>query len=371
MSEAKRIEITAEGIVYRNPRPHVRSRHAYFPWVICTGEGRLTASFVLAEAFESVDSNTYISHSSDEGATWSEPQPIVPSSEMILSSNCARITGLGNGRIVAMMVRSDRSAHPEEGLANPENMGFAPTDLLLIRSMDNGYTWEKPEKVNASLVGPSFEACSPIVVLHDSRWIWPTSTWRGWDGHCPNGMKMVALVSNDEGKIWSGHMDVMDATAEQVIYWEGKIIELNDGRMLATAWAFDEKTARDLPNHYTISNDKGKTWTAPQSMNIIGQTMATVQLDDGRIAVVYRRMDLPGLWLNILNIDDALSAGDSICIWSGTQVSNSKRENMVSEFNELKFGAPCITKLPGGSLFISFWCYEHMVSNIRWAKVKI
>lgn len=368
----KEIKIAAGGIVYRNPKPHVRSRHAYFPWVVYTENGELIASFVLAEAFESADANTYTSRSVDNGITWSEPAPLIPSSEMISQSNCARITGIGNGHLVTMMVRSDRSLHPEEGLANPENLGFVPTDLLIVHSFDNGRTWDKPEKIEPPLTGPSFEACSPVTVLTDGAWLWSTSTWRGWDGYCPNGMKMVALLSRDKGKTWKEHLTVMDGSREQVIYWEGKVVELNNGGMLATAWAFDEKNGTDLPNHYALSHDKGMTWSKPASMHIIGQTMATVQLADDRIVVVYRRMDMSGLWLSILRLDNnVLSIENSVCLWNGLQAAGIKRDNMVTEFNELKFGAPCITKLSERYLFITFWCYEKMVSNIRWMRVEL
>lgn len=56
---------------------------------------------------------------------------------------------------------------------------------------------------------------------------------------------------------------------------------------------------------------------------------------------------------------------------STTKYYLNKSDNMVKDFNELKFGAPCITILPDNSIYIAFWCYEKMVSNIRWIKVKI
>src|SRR5690606_26533538 len=132
----------------------------------------------------------------------------------------------------------------------PENIGFVPTDISLVRSTDFGHTWEETETVNPPLTGPSFEACGPIVALKDGRWLWPTSTWRGWDGYCPNGMKMVAWVSHDQGKTWPDYLDIMNSSQNNIIYWESKVVELADGTLAAVAWAYDEKKGKDLVNHY-------------------------------------------------------------------------------------------------------------------------
>ena len=158
------------------------------------------------------------------------------------------------------MMRSDRAAHPDEGLANPENLGFVPTETLLLWSEDAGHTWAAPSRW-PPLVGPSFELCCPIVPLRDGRWFLPTSTWRGWDGDCPNGMKMVAFVSHDGGRSWPEYRDVMRDPEQRIIYWESKICEMPDGRLLAVAWVYDQVAAADLPNHYAISADGGNSWS--------------------------------------------------------------------------------------------------------------
>ncbi|MDP4252265.1 MAG: sialidase family protein [Bacteroidota bacterium] len=365
------ITVIQTGIVYRNPIPHVRSRQAYFPSVVPLDNGDLLASLVIGEAFESVDADTRLCRSTDKGETWDEPVEILSEKEKRYASNCARLTATGKGRLVAMFVRSLRQTHLAEGLANPENMGFVPTELLLVRSGDNGKTWSEPEIITPPLEGPSFEACSPVVLLKDGRWIWPTSTWRGWDGYCPNGMKMVAFVSSDQGKTWPEYMDVMDGHTSQIIYWEGKILELSTGEMVAVAWTYDEKNGVDLPNHYALSRDQGKAWSAPASTGILGQTLALIELDEARMLTVYRRMDKPGLWATVARIENDSWINESEkCLW-GNQDNPllPKQQNMVQEFNELKFGAPAITRLADGSLFVVFWCYEKMVSNIRWIKL--
>jgi hypothetical protein len=38
------------------------------------------------------------------------------------------------------MVRADRTAHPDEGLTNPDTLGFVPTETLTLWSDDGGHT---------------------------------------------------------------------------------------------------------------------------------------------------------------------------------------------------------------------------------------
>jgi hypothetical protein len=163
----------------------------------------------------------------------------------------------------------------------------------------------------------------------------------------------------------------MDGNADKVIYWESKIIELANEVLVAVAWVYNEGLGKDLPNHYTISRDGGKTWLPPGSTNIQGQTMAITALHDGRLLSVYRRIDKPGLWVTISRLDnDAWINEDEFPLWGSQSKSLTyQSDNVVHDFNELKFGAPCITLLPDNCVYIAFWCYEKMVSNIRWFKL--
>ncbi|NLB94869.1 MAG: hypothetical protein GX785_04095, partial [Armatimonadetes bacterium] len=65
------MELKETGIVYRNPKPHVWSRQAYFPSVVNLGGGELLCSMVIGQAFESPDCRVYLARSRDEGRTWS------------------------------------------------------------------------------------------------------------------------------------------------------------------------------------------------------------------------------------------------------------------------------------------------------------
>src|SRR5438874_2125984 len=191
------VRILGTGLIYRNPMPHVRSVHAYFPSVATLPNGEMVATMALAEAFEATNLHTYIGRSLDGGESWTLQGPLYPGTSDRLTTDSCRITALPDGELVCFMVRHDRSGHPDEGFTNPANLGFVPTELLTLRSRDGGRTWSEPEPMIPPLEGPSFELCCPVIPLRDGRWLLPTSTWRGWDGYCPNGMKTIALVSHD------------------------------------------------------------------------------------------------------------------------------------------------------------------------------
>ncbi len=361
------------GLIYRNPKPHVHSVHAYFPSVVRMDNGELLTTLILGEAFESADCRTYLARSRDNGETWQMEGCVYPGTKDRLTSDSSRITALPGGEVVIFMVRHDRTGHSDDGLTNPETIGFVPTEILLLRSDDYGHSWKGPAALVPPLEGPSFELCCPITLLRDGRLILPTQTWPGWDGRCPNGIRMVAFVSHDRAGTWPEYMDVMYEPGGKVFFWESKVVEFSDGRLMAVAWVYDDVVHQDRTNHYAISKDGGKTWTKPVSTGLTGQTLTPFLLDDNRILSVYRRIDKPGLWANLSHLEGDVWVNDSCEPLWGNQVSGltASSENMSHNFNVLRFGAPCITRLSDGTIFTAFWCYEDCVSVIRWFKFSV
>jgi len=362
------------GTLFRNRRPHVRSVHAYFPSVAVLPDGEMVAIYVLGEAFEATNLRTHVARSLDGGQTWQDKGMLYPGTSDRLTTDCGRLALGPDGELVANLIRHDRTAHPEEGFTNPKNLGFVPTELLLTRSADRGHTWSPPEQIEPPLVGPEFEMCSPLTILRDGRWLWPTSTWRDWAGDLPNGNRMVALVSEDRGKTWPRYLDVMTSPQDNLIFWESKIIEPEPGCLVAVAWCYDEAAGGDRPNQYAISHDGGQTWSPPASTGLSGQTMTPFALDGGRILSVYRRMDKPGLWANLSRLEGDRWINEACRpLWGdeGPEGITPGKADMVERFQTLRFGAPCITRLPDGGIYVAFWCYEECIGIIRWFKFHI
>ena len=71
------VEVVETGIVYRNPRPELRSIHTWHPTIVRFADGELLCTFDLAAADVALDYRTWGSRSTDGGATWSAPERVM------------------------------------------------------------------------------------------------------------------------------------------------------------------------------------------------------------------------------------------------------------------------------------------------------
>jgi len=369
------LRVERSGVVYRNPRPELRAVHTWHPSIALLPGGELVAAFDLGQGPESLDYRTWISRSSDGGGSWSEPRRMFGDPPGRPTTHTVRITALSDGLLVGLgglLYRDD----PERGVVNPETFGYTDMDLVWLSSSDAAATWEGPHIIHAPLEGPSFEVCHALVELPDGSWLAPTSTWKGWDGRAPEGMKAVALVSRDGGASWPEYLTVMDGYADGIIYFEQGLTVLADGRLLAVAWAFHESSGRSLPNRYSLSAD-GRTFSEPRECGLQGETAKLRTLADGRILCLYRATDRPGLWAHVARIegDRWVGLGDAP-VWQGGEAAGPGGRmggggSNASELAGLKFGFPSMVETEPGKVFAVFWCQEQCINNVRYAEIVV
>lgn len=208
-------------------------------------------------------------------------------------------------------------------------------------------------------------------VLRDGRWLWPTATWKDWDGVAMNGMKAIALVSTDRGQTWPEYLNVLDQYNRGVFSWEQSIVQLPDDRLLQVAWAYIEATGHHEPTPYTISAD-GRTFSAPRPTGLKGQTTKLHVLPDGTVLALYRRDDKPGLWANRCRIDgdDWVNLEEQL-VWDGAPSGMAGEGRGADELVDLQFGFPQMVDLPSGGVFAVLWGQEDDVRNIRWFRIRV
>lgn len=364
------ITVDRSHVIYRNPMPHLVARHAWHPTLLSLGGEKRCATFDIGQAAESLDYATYVAHSADAGRTWSEPVPLLREGEPPGTTHTLRSTRLRDGRLVAWGARFHRD-NPREGLTNRENMGFVSMQLLMASSADEGHRWSQPSVIIPPIDGPAFEVCHSIVEMPDGRWLAPTSTWRGWDGHCPHGMKAVALVSHDQGHTWPACIDVMDGYAKGILHLEQSLIPWGQAGLVAVCWAYDERHGGSLPVHFSVSED-GKRFGPARPTDLIGETSKIIALGDDRLLCVYRRTDQPGLWAAVVQLRGGhWNTLEQAPVWRGAASSMNDRATASDGLAALKFGYPSLCRDDAGQIQIAFWCREDDLGLIRLTTLKV
>ena len=365
------IELVDSDIVYRNPKPYLRSIQARHPSLARFDDGELLIAFDLGQTDESLDYRTYRARSLDGGKSWQLEGALFANPGGRPTSYSVRISRAG-GEVLAfgsLHYRDD----PDEGLVNRATLGFVPTDLILLRSLDRGHTWSPPQPLQPAIESPAWETCHHVVPLPSGRWLAPTATWRGWDGRHPAREQTVVLISDDRGSSWPTLGRVFDGRDSGLIHWEVSVAPLRRGRILAVAWVHDPRTVEDQQNAFALSEDDGATWSPPRSTGLHGQTCKVLQLPDGRLLSVYRRLDQSGLWANLATLGpgDAWTNVGGQAIWQGVGSSAVRTSNSADALAALRFGYPSPLLLPDGDVIVAFWCVEDCQSVIRLARLRV
>jgi len=117
------MRVAESNIIYENPLPQLCSKQSFFPFLAELENGDLIAVTAIGQAFESVDSSSYISHSKDGGKSWSEPVRMFDfnGKEDMLTDYC-KVSKLDDGSLVAMGYAYYRN-NPDLPIGNPENGG--------------------------------------------------------------------------------------------------------------------------------------------------------------------------------------------------------------------------------------------------------
>jgi hypothetical protein len=364
------ITTKASGMVYRNPKSYLHSVVAYHPSLILLSQSEFLATFDLGEAVEALDYHTVVARSTDYGETWRVEGPLLQETPHS-TTHTIRTNQLRDGSLVGFGGLHHRD-NPEEGLVNRDTFGFVPVDLFIVRSFDRGRSWSRPERIEPSLIGPSWEICHHILELEDGRWLAPTATWRAWNGDHPSGEQSVVLISVDQGKSWPSFGRTFDGRESGVSHLEQSVIQLQDGRILALSWAHDAKSGKNLPSLYTLSTDRGESFSPPTETGFLAQTAKVIQLRDGRLLCVYRRNDKPGLWATLARLDGIrwINLADAP-LWQGAASGMSGRLNSGEELSILKFGYPSIRQVSPDEILLLFWCQEDCITGIRWIRLNI
>ena len=243
--------------------------------------------------------------SKDEGKTWSE-RPIFadPSKYEIRPERALIRTRSG---VVILAFANDKERANWNWNTEISDSPGAKLPTYIVRSPDDGKTWETPQKLHDDWTG----AIRDIIETRDGNVVFTSMMMR----HNPGRHAVVTYTTRDQGKTWirsnvidlggiGHHAGVTEATLEQ----------LRDGRL----WLLMRTNWGKLWQAY--SQDEGVTWTSFKPTNIAASSAPGLvkRLKSGRLVLIWNRPFPEG------KTEFPLTGGDGV--WSEVPVSNHRCE---------------------------------------------
>ena len=196
------------------------------------------------------------------------------------------ITEIEPGNLLASYVRVDRT-NRDEPQFHIETDGMQYSEVRLVRSYDNGETWNEPATLDYQL--PDLIMAGGFVRLPDDHLGMPCEIWHEWDKGWREGPSTRLIRSFDNGETWPEASVMARDEHTASIFGDPKIAVLPDGKLMALFWRYSLASGKDMPIHSSLSADSGRSWGAPKSSGIVGQRSSPVSLGDGLVLCVYQK----------------------------------------------------------------------------------
>lgn len=357
-SSVSHFAVSGHKTIFRN----TLELQGYYPRIIRLANGELVASVIASTTIEAPDSHPVLCRSKDGGLTWQLERPINQSSEAeYLLTETGFISQDSDGSLLCLGSRWPIDPDkPKLPIVHEKTLGMRNNQMVLRRSSDGGHSWTEAQIIPKPVPAP-LEVPSGITVLQNGSYLLTCATWRDWDGNCPYGHRILMTKSTDKGKTWSPAVPLFHDESGRVGYWEGRVAQLSETALIATCWAHDWNSDQDLPNHFTLSNDLGETWSSPSALPILGQTGWALPLENEQVVFVYNHRRKPeGIRAQIALLRDRVWTpiyDDEV--WSPQVLTGntiSKENYGVSRF---QFGAPSALRLDQHTILVIYWCVQN------------
>jgi len=293
--------------------------------------------------------------SNDNGESWQLQGPLYDAStDNPPNMDSMKPLLLNDGTLIATGYRFFRP--DPEVLVNPDTGGLPDGENIISFSKDEGHTWTVPEKMN--LGSPeTLEISGPCIQLANDEVIAIAAALPMWDGSQPSGCDGFFLKSSDKGKTWSKTV-YFQTPKGNIKPYEARICEMQPGRLVALAWALDEKAGKTLPNMYVVSHDNGASWSNPIDTGVPAQASNLIYLGGEKLLTIHchRESEPIGLYVRIVDLtNDEWKVIDEVKVWDG---ATPQKTSNLSTMGTLKFGQSSLLPLDNGEVLACHWSIE-------------
>jgi hypothetical protein len=364
------LRIVDQGVISHQP-----GRGAYMPWITPLPDGTFIACQHIGAALGSADNHIEVLRSAD-GRTWTSQGSIhgggPPADGWTYRG--PQISPVPDGRLVMSATRYRTN---DAALFDPETEALQRPEMLLFWSTDRGVTWSPPQGVPVDLPPDRYtwNGAGRLLQLGSDRWIYPLETRKpeGYAG--PPDQKAAAVFSADQGRTWGEFTVVADDPSGRLLWWDQMGALLPDGRIYTLFWTHLYGTSEDLNNHWAVSADQGRTWSAPAPTNLRGQVCTPIPLPDGRVAAIYNfRRPPQGIRVALTEDLRTYDVDREVVVFDAGAEATLGRPtsaNFLAEHLLIAFGKPGGIWLEDGDLLTFFWCTAQGVTHTRWVRLRV
>ena len=343
--------------------------------VITLQTGEVIAIFNEERTLDHADNGyTSIIRSKDGGRSWDPAtrQVIVPPTETEGNWDPA-ISQLADG---TLMVDFCLTAFFKRGMdwdgpqydAGMYSSVKAYLGTYVMRSKDDGYTWDQPTPVNIRPVKHGGTRVG-VMELPDGGLLLPMYG-RIQDFHFfgPGETTRAFFVrSDDGGQNWEYYSTIAFDPAYINAFSEASCLRLRDGRIVCIMRSHIMPTKRPDNMYMAVSDDDGHTFAPLKRLNVWGYPTQMINLQDGRVLMTfgYRRGEFG---VKALVSEDGVT-WDVSRQFSLHEGGTGPRE---TERQWWHTGYPCTTQLPDGTLLTVYHAYSveerprQYVESVRW-----
>ena len=372
------MQVVNKGLVFKGRAGTLEASNC-FPSVAALSDGRILVAFRSAAVKNSPVTRVAVTASKDDGRTWSDP--VAPAEDTAWDGtpgnfHCMNISEVAPGRVLGVLLWVDRR-RPELPFFNPETEGLLPCKNLLYESRDGGGSWTFLCAADTTPFAGQPTTTGPVLSVSPGTLAAFYETNKDYDDPRPWRHQAVVKFSRDGGRTWPEHAVVAADPAGRCFYWDQRPVVLRANTLLAFLWTYDRTAKKDVPIHWTRSDDGGRSWTAPQSTGITGQIAYPAALADGRVLLAYVDRYATASIRVRMSLDEGRSwEPDELVLWPGAEERAARQNHgdgmgqYLQSMQQWSFGLPCTAMMSGGDVFIAYYAGDPKVQSIHWARVR-
>lgn len=373
----EKIEIIARGILTSGVSGTSHATNI-FPAFISLSSGKLLATCRVGSKKDSDEENIEIYRSDDSGQTWSKGENIfapVKVNGKLGSLKLCYLTEINKGHIIAACMWVDRQSYPNKPLFNEETEGCLPMEILLSDSFDDGKTWTALRKISLpDNLGPK-SLTGPILKLKDGNIALTIEANKHYLDGSKWKQRVVIIHSLDDGKTWEKPITISEDVSGKIFYWDLRAGVDALGNIIAFSWTYNSETNSYLNIHRLISSDHGKTWSGPKNIGITDQPSHPAILQNGTIVLAWvDRFKSQSIRVRMAsNIDQDFDENTELILYTQKKVRSTTDHTgeLLGEMSLWSFGLPFAEVLPNDDVMVMYYAGNDAVLDVHWVKLRL